>query len=311
MAYLSTFDRKPYTYVKLVSDVDDLSLTQGKFYPQQVQAIPPASTNIAIDNEDATPSSRSNFDFEVDIKQEVALKSIYLDRAVLPLLPQINTFDNTLFFTYGATPFQITLTNGFYTPNSLANEINFRMNTAINGSGYTVLVSYNNAARNITIVDTSTPATSFTLTGGTLLTEGIHVVNFGSVLTANAGNNYTLTSVSLEMQYSRYMYIRSSRLTNNQRIQFIDSRYSYEDCVGVVTPTEYFNESQYQTTTFPGTSKLFQIHNPININCAGNTIRFIDIRVQDEWGHNLSEVLNVALNNFQYGCFLIFVAVLY
>lgn len=309
--YSSTFDKKQFTYVKLVSDVDDLHLTQGKFFPQQIQAIAPSSTNICVDNEDATPSSRSNFDFEVDLKQEIALKNIFLDRAILPLLPQINTFNNVLNFTYGTGTFQIPITSNFYTPQSLANELQSRFTAAITSSGYSVLVSYNNSSRNITIQDTSTPPTSFTLTSGSFLTQGIHVVNFGTVLTADATNNYTLTSVSLEMQYSRYYYIRSSRLTNNQRIQFIDSRYSYEDCVGVVTPVEYTNEDQFQTTTFPGTTKVFQIKNPIHINCAGNTMRFIDIKVQDEWGHNLSEVLNVALNNFQYGCFLVFVAEIY
>jgi len=306
----TTFEHKPYTYVKLVSDVDDPVQRSGKLFPQQIQAIQPSSTYIAIDNEDALDYSRNNFDFVVDIKQEIALKQIYLTKCVLPLLPTINTFNNVLNFTYGANAYQIVITNGFYNPQTLCNELNFQFNRAIATFG-SMNVSYNNSSRNITIQDTATTPSGFTLTSGSFLEQGIHVVNFGTNLTANLGNSYTITSVSLEMMYSRYYYIRSARLTNNSRLSFIDSRYSYEDCCGVVTPAEFFNEEQFQTSQYPGTTKTFNIDHPIVINCSGNTIRFVDIVVQDEWGHNLGEVLNVVLNNFQYGCFFLFKAELY
>ncbi len=300
-------DGQPYSYVKFINDRIDDDERTGKFYPQKLQSVTPNRVNILIDSEDREPTSKSDFDFTIRFDNEIFIRQIYLNDAILPLCPTINDKNNIMSVTVDGNTFNITLDNGFYNPVTFCNMLQSKFSTAWAANvdpAATVLCSYNNSGRYIQVEDTSPGGIGgpFTITfnSSPFSLYGLHVCEFKTGVASTIQK-----SISLEMIYSRYCYIKSYRLSQNQRCGTITSGHNSMDIIGIVFMADSYDESQYQSTIFPGTSRAFKLDkSPVINTTALTSFREVDIRVEDEFGFNLFSLLSDG--SFQYGVVLNF-----
>lgn len=301
-------DGNAFQNVKLIADAISDDERTGKYYPQKIQAIQPNRINIMIDSEDRLPTSPNDFNFRVDFKQDVFVRQIYLSSCILPLCPTVNKNNDVINVTVDGNTFNISLDDSFYNPTSFANHLQQKFTAAWQANvdpTADCLVTYDPAGRFISVEDIS-PALiggpfAFTFNESKYSKYGVHVCEFKTGVA-----QVVHTSVSLEMIYSRYYFIKSYRLTNNQRAATIASGPTSLDIVAVVPISSEYNSLQFQTETFPGTSRNFILHNPPVINTTALTsFREVDIRVEDEYGFNLSDIYND--DSFRYSNMFLFV----
>lgn len=308
-----TQDGTPYQYVKLVSDKEDNDQVWGRFWPQVIQTPPTNRVNIFVSSENKLSSSTNDFNFYVDLRQESAnVRSIQLVKAILPLAPQINSKNNVMSITLNGITGTVTLDNGYYNPNSFVNMLQSKFTTFWNATvaGATCTVSYNPAERNITVEDTSPlPGPyNFEFNSSPFSTYGAHVVTFP------LDTSSTLqTSTALEMVYSRYYVIRSSRLCDSQRATSLTSAYQNTNIVAVLPVAEYYDSTQFSpSASFPGTAKTMDCSDTspvINTTNKNISLRVLDLRVDDEYGFPLSDIYSDG--SFKYTCAFLFVGNVY
>lgn len=303
-----TLDGHKYQYVKLIADSSEVDERNGKFYPQKIQAINPNRVNILIDSEDRLPTSKNDFDFRVYFDNEIYVRQIYLSSCILPLSPTINSKNNIMNITVDGNTFDVTLSNDFYDPVSFVNHLQSVLSAAwvanVDATA-AVLVTYDPAGRYIQIQDISPIGIGgpfpITFNDSNYSRYGLHVCEFKIGVPA-----ITQRSISLEMIYSRYYYIKSRILTNNQRCSTITSGPNSTDIVAVIPITSEYNSLQFQTEVFPGTSRNFILTNPPVINTTAQiSFREVDIRVDDEYGFNIGDIYND--NYFAYSNMFLFV----
>lgn len=308
-----TQDGTPYQYVKLISDREDNDQVWGRFWPQIVQTPPTNRVNIFVSSENKIQGSTNDFNFYVDLRQESAnVRSIQLVKAILPLAPQINSKNNVMSITLNGITGTVTLDNGYYNPNSFVNMLQSKLTTFWNATvaGATCTVSYNPAARNITVEDTSPlpgPYT-FEFNSSTFSTYGSHVVTFPLDTPSTLQ-----TSTALEMVYTRTYTIRSSRLCDSQRASSLTSAYQNTSIVAVLPVAEYYDANQYSpSASFPGTAKTMDCYDTspvINTTNKNISLRVLDLRVDDEYGFPLSDIYEDG--SFKYTCAFLFVGNVY
>jgi hypothetical protein len=308
-----TQDGTPYSYVKLVSDKEDNDQVWGRFWPQIIQTPPTNRVNIFISSENKLPTSESDFDFYVDLRQESGnVRSIQLMKAILPLAPQINDHNNVMNVTLNGNTFNVTLDNGYYNPNSFVNMLQAKLSAAWNTAiaGATVTVSYNPAERNITIEDTSPGPGPYNwqFNASPYSRYGLHVAYFPLGV-----SGVTQTSTSLEMIYSRYYAVRSNRLCDNQRATSLTSSYQPTNIVAILPVSEYYDSTQFSpSASFPGTAKTMDCYDTspvINTTNKNVSLRVLDLHVSDEFGFSLYTIFNDG--SFAYTCAFLFVGNVY
>ncbi len=298
-----------YQYVKLIADIPQPDERKGKFFPQRVQSVVPNRINILIDSEDRIRESTSDFDFIIRFQSEVFVRQIYLTNAILPLCPTIHDKNKTLKVTVNGNTFNITLDTGYFNPVTFSNELQNKLSAAWIANVdplATVLVTYDNAGRFISVVDTSPGGIGgpypITFLDSSFSKYGKHVCEFKI---DNA--SITQKSISLEMIYSRYYYIKSNRMSQNQRAASVSSGPNSMNIVGIVYNTDMYDETQFQSTIFPGTSKSYELTNPPVINMTSlSSFREVDIQIEDEFGFNLYTLMDDG--SFSYGVVLQFSA---
>ncbi len=302
-----TTDGYNYQYVKLIADIPQSEERKGKFFPQKIQSIEPNKINILIDSEDRVKESTSDFNFIIKFQSEIFVRQICLTNCILPLCPTINDKNKTLKVSVDGNTFNVTLDTGYFNPVSLANELQAKLSLAWVANVdplATCLVSYDNAGRYISITDTSPGGIGgpypITFLESPFSKYGKHVCEFKMDVAS-----VIQKSISLECIYSRYTYIKSSRMTQNQRAPSVTSGPNSMNIVGVVYNTDMFDETQFQSTIFPGTSKAYKLDSPPIINMTSiSSFREVDIQIEDEFGFNLYDLMDDG--SFSYGVVLQF-----
>lgn len=308
-----TRDGDEYTYVKLVADREDSSLRNGKFWPQLINPTPTNKVNVLVSSDDKIQGSKSDFNFFVDLHTESAnVRSIQLNRVIVPLAPQINDHNNVMNITLNGLSSSVSLPNAYYTPNSFVNMLQSQLSTVWNTliPGAQVLVSYNPPERNITITDISPGPGPYTwqFDASSYYSYGRHIAYFPI---NNLG--VTQTSTSLEMIYSRYYTVRSDRICQSQRAPSLLSSYQPSNIVAVVPIASEYDSTQFSpSASFPGTSKTIYVGDMspvINTTNQNISLRVLDLSITDEYGFNLDTIFTDG--TFQYECAFMFSAYVY
>lgn len=290
--------------VRLASIFEEEDQLNGKYVPQRVYSDVNQKSLLFVDSRDR--SSGNDFNFVIDLKSETSnCRCVELSSCALPLLPQINDKNNSITVVHADGTASTTLENGYYTVQSLVNELSSKLTAlwvSLDATN-TVVVNYNADARTITITDGNGETWYFD-SSSSFIQYGLNVVEFESGASTVA---VVQTSVSLQMVYSRYLTVYSRRLTENSRITSKSSRPVSSNIVAMIDLLSGYDAQQYiNGSTFPSTSKVFTPKNTAIINTLNRlkAIRVVDIEVEDEFGNNVYDIYN---NGFKYATNFTFV----
>lgn len=298
-----TREGKDYTFVKLVADREDEDTMIGKYQPQRIMAVEPTTSTLLINSRDRL--SGTDFDFIVDIKTEAAnYRTVSLRKIIHPLLPQINANNRTLTVEHVDGIFSTTLDCGYYTVQSFVNMLQAKLTAGWVSLDATnsVTVAYDANARLISVTDNNGEAFFFQNTSS-FIVYGYNVVGFPSQAPGSALSTTTISSTNLTMIYSRFVTIRSDRITESQRGSSIISSTGASNIVAVVDLAEGYNDAQFATgSAFPGTAKVFDTDfaPTINVLNRGKTLRILDVEIVDEFGFGVTSIYSGTGQVFEY-----------
>ncbi len=289
--------------VQLASWYEQEDQRSGKFPPQRIYPECRNSGLIVADSRDRI-SGTSGFNFVTDLKSETTnVRSIRLSSCILPLLPQINDLNNGITVVHTDGTGSVTLDNGYYTVQSLVNELQSKLTAlwvALDPTNV-VIINYDSDRRRISIVDGNNETWYFSDTC-TFITRGVNVAAFDSGASSFTVANY---SKSLQMVYSRYLNVYSRRLVEDARIGSRSSRGNGMCLVAVIDLLSGYDADQYiNGSTFPSTAKVFYPRAPpvLNILNRQKAIRVFDLEVETEFGEN---VYTIYADGFHYPtCFV-------
>jgi hypothetical protein len=268
----------------------------GKYVPQRVYTTVPQRSLMHIDSRNRVSGNSFNGTYRL-IPETSQARSLHMDKVIFPLLPTINDKNNGITIVHATGTGNTTLTNGYYTVQSLVNEMQAKF-TALwqalpAGALNSVSVIYDPSARTVTVTDNDGSLWYLDETS-TFNTAGLNVIGFNAGLAFDAISH---VSTSLQMIYSRYVIVKSQRLCEDTRI--ISTTTATSSAMGIVAIldlVEGYDASQFSTgTSFPSTTKVYNLENSachINVHNRGKAIKDLDLSFYDEFGNNIYNIYN-------------------
>lgn len=282
--------------VYLQASPEDRDMVSGKFPPQRMRNEPVDSVNLVIRSEDRTNGNGNDFDFQIDLLAPTAhIRKIQMAKVILPLLPQINEHNKQVTVTHDDGDVTFDLIDGYYSVQSLVNMMQDKFLAAWQSldASNLITVSYNIERRCITIRDDN--GENFYIHNNcnfALYARNVVKFSYGEPL------SITLTDViesnSLGMIYSRYVIVLSSRLTEDQKSYSMISSVGPAEIVSILDIASSYSSAQFVvSSSFPGTFSVVTCldYSPrINLLNRTKTLKIIDLRLEDEFGFNLSTI---------------------
>lgn len=238
--------------------------------------------------------SGTPFDFMVQCGKSLSALTVEITKAQIPKLPNVNRFNNTFTIVSETGTYSVTLTPGFYNPTSLVNELKQKIDTAM-GVDDSVTVLYNTANKTISIASNGgnkwffVDVSPFILRGNSL--TGFN--GLSAALDPAVVGAITQYSDILGMIYSRYVRVRSSVLTQFA-METCRSSAGINNILACISLANFYNPTDYdQSGAFGGaiiTDTTAESSAVTNV-AARVQINFIDIRIEDEYGTTLQDVL--------------------
>jgi hypothetical protein len=286
-----TVDGTKPTPVFFASIQEPLEQMNGSVRPQRVTAAFQDTSIITIDS--SLRKTGTNYNFVADLMQSNAsYRQIKLTRAVLPIIPQINEANNTVRVRLDGVALTktFTLDPGYYTPETLANEMSDKFGALWTTEGETVTITYYALTRTIEI-DSSVDFGI--LDSCPFALYGRNVVQFPTVTESEVLSQQLITSLSLSMVFTRWIQIESVEMLSNQRGANIVAGKGALSIIGIADVIGSYNTAQWNPAqVFPGTSESFQINvSPrVNFQKSLSTPRTVDITIKDEFSFPLDRI---------------------
>ncbi len=287
---------------------DEAELVDGSVRPARVRSTKVDKILFLTDSRQRI--NGSPFNFQVSTYRPIYGQTVYVSRVMLPKLPNINANNNVFTITNSSGTYDITIPIGFYNQISLVNAFNAALNPGGSPYGDSFTVSYNPANKTLNITAATLPF--YFHSTSSFARYGINVCNFdsyppGSVLGTVGALSHN--SSLLELVYTRYVVIRSSRLCANP----MDTPRTSDgkiNVVAVVSVAQYFNPEDYDVSgVFTGAimvDKSIDDSAVLRIANQRKDLTVIDYIVEDEFGFPLDTALNLGPSyaSSQIGCLI-------
>jgi hypothetical protein len=292
---------------------EDTDMVSGKYMPQRIRTEDVDTVNILVRASDKTYGN--GYDFQTDlITPSVHIRKIKLAKIGLPLIHQINNNNKTISVTHTDGSVTFDLVEGFYSVQGMVNMFQASFTTAwlsLDGTNL-VTVSYDIDRRQITITDDNGEF-FYIWSNCNFALYGKNVVKFPTLPSGSVVAVATISSTRLGMIYSRYIVLKSRRLTEDQKSFSLISGKGPSDIVAIIDLASAYNSSQFTvSTSFPGTDVIIETGDyapKINFVNRNKALKVFDLQLEDEFGFGLN-TLNTATFEFDYGVFMWFVGYL-
>jgi hypothetical protein len=266
--------------VYLEASPEDENMTLGKYPPQRIMTEAQDTATMLIRSDDRTFGN--DFDFQIDILTSTySIRKIQLAKCIFPLLPQINIHNKSITVTHADGTVTFDLEDGFYSVQGLVNMMQDKFTTAWLSLDVTnlVTISYDIDRRSISIVDDN-GENFYIHTNCPFDRYARNVVKFPSQVAGSPLTTTSIESLSLGMIYSRYVTLRSNRLTQDQKSFSVISKNGPADIVAVIDLASQYTTDQFAVSaSFPGTD---QVIDTLNYSPRINTVnRFKSFKVMD------------------------------
>lgn len=280
------------------SSFDESQLVQGKVKPMRVRSTPCDRILYLCDSNQRI--SGNAFDFTVRSYRPMNPQSVYISRCQLPKIPNINPLNNVVTFYTNAdslVPKSFTIPPAYYNQVSLVNALKLGFDTAAGGlDTYTVAFASNNK----TVSITSISGIKFYISNDcTFSLRGINVCHFDGYPAGSDPNvvgSLAVYSSIIGLCYSRYVVIRSNRLTESC-VEVPRSSSGKINICAMVSIAEHFNASDYDASgSFTGsiiTDQTIESSAVLNLASHFKPLDAIDIVVEDEYGFSLADSFNL------------------
>jgi len=289
--------------VYLEAAQEDQNMTTGKYPPQRIMTEPQDTSTMLIRSDDRTYGD--DFDFQIDILTSTSgVRKIQLAKCIFPLLPQVNVHNKSITVTHDDGTVTFDLVDGFYSMQSYINMMQNEFTIAWQSLDVTnaVTISYDIDRRTVSIIDDN--AENFYIhTDCPFDRYSRNVVKFPSEPSGSIPSTSSIESLSLGMIYSRYVLLKSNRLTQDQKSFSVVSKNGASDIVAVIDLASQYDTDQFSvSSSFPGTFKPIDTldYSPrINTVNRFKSFKVMDFQFVDEFGFGISS-LNTSSYNFQY-----------
>jgi hypothetical protein len=293
----------PIRAVHLESVPEDNNMMMGKYPPQRVMTEVQDTTNMLIRSDDR--SYGNDFDFQIDLLTSTSgIRKIQLSKCIFPLLPQINVNNKSITITHDDGSISFDLIEGYYSVQSLTNMIQAEFTTAWQTLDITnaVTVSYDIDRRSISITDDNAE-NFFIHSESPFAIYGRNIVDFPTEPSGSTPSVSSIESLSLGMIYSRYVTLKSNRLTQDQKAFSVVSKSGPSDIVAIIDLASQYTSDQFLVSaSFPGTIQVVDTLNYApRINTANRfkSFKVIDFQFIDEFGFCVSSI-NTSTYKFEY-----------
>ena len=283
----------PVSYTQSSAEADhEHAILWGIEKPPRFRSMDNDSILYLIDSSQRI--SGTPLDFVAQCGMPISGLTVEITRVQLPKLPNVTQFNNTATIVSTVGTFSINIPIGFYNPISLVNAIKTAFDAAfVTLDTFTVL--YNTTNKTISIASNNALPWYFVDTSP-FIVRGANLTGFQG---APAGSDPTvvgdITNYSgiLGMCYTRYVRIRSRILCRFARES---SRASAQitNVVACVSLANYYNPTDYDLSgAFSGAIITDHSTDSSSIcNLAAKTqLNEVDIRIEDEFGTSLQDVL--------------------
>ena len=289
--------------VSIVSNYDQENITTGRMKPPLFIAQRNESQNILIDGKDRIRDGDTPWNFVVDLQANMyRVKAATVQKVVCPKINNITNFNNQIIIKHVlGTTSSFTLQPAFYNTSSLANELTAKINAQFVADGIadTVTTSFDSITKTFNISSVAGNNFFFDETC-TFITRGIWCANFAGEPLANAPSVSSFNSGRASMLYTRYITFHSEALT---LWSLGDSRTSDPaqggSIIAVVDVCSIYEDLDFDVSTpFAGSFKAVQTPEAAFLNVANsqkNLNDLVDIYSKDEWGQDMTQVMDLGV----------------
>ncbi len=282
-------------------------IVNGKYAPQRLTSEETSSCIFVCDGKDRVQGGLNNgSNFVVSTKSgEISrARKVRLANCIVPKLPNINIMnDSFVIVSEAGITSTITLPPGYYNQVSLVNELKYVIDLAWSSFGApdTCVVNFNTLTKTISIQSVNGNKWFFTDTSPFIL-RGINVAGFAGYPDSSdpaVVGSVTQYSCSVGLIYSRYIYVSSKVLTQNVKTcnRISNGR---TDIVGIVPIADNYSASDFDSSNmFTGNliSDVTISHSPLlDCNLNQRNIELVDFQFTDEFGFNVTDVLQLSDN---------------
>jgi hypothetical protein len=298
----------PVTYTKLVSNQNDEDIQTGRTKPTLITAESPQSIQLVVDGKTRLGQNETPSSFRVSMNSNLfRARMARVSKVVIPKPPNVTQFNNRIVFTVWDTvttqplTFFANLPVGFYDTTSLANALAAAMNAVASVVPFSFSVNFISISRNFEVVS-STSDKFYFHSECPFIARGLFLMNLPSFPAGSDPNvvgTPTVTGGIAGMVYTRYAIISSESMN---QYSFSDSRSTtllqktdvicIVDLTSLYTPEDFDQGSQYggalySTIDTPEAPHIMVTNPQRNMNDK------IDIRVQDEYGSDYNDLLEL------------------
>ncbi len=305
-----TDDRGNNYFYESLSDPLNKEIFMGRVKPARVRAQTPDTIMYLVDGKDRLAGG-SSFDFQVDCGKPLRALNATLSRVCIPKLPNVNAVNNVFqirHITEGTGPTNPIMTGtipvGFYNQNSFMTVFKIALDEAAAAAGLTdtFTVDYDNITKTMVVTSVLNEKWYF-ITGSPFITYGQYFVPFPSHnSTANVAGTSGQTSwysSPIGLLYSRYIMIKSSRLSANAKEVCRTSSYK-TNVIAVISLVDQMSQDDFDVTgVFNGSLILDTVvETSCNLNVAYHNKELgpIDFQIVDEYDFPLSKSLTLGGN---------------
>ena len=289
------------TRVSIISNRQDEQIEQGYNKPPLFCVEKPDSCNVLIDSKDGINGDDDPFNFTVDLRTNLyRVRSVRVSKCLIPKINNITPFNNTLKIKHAlGTTNDFTLQPAFYNSTTLCNELTTKINAEFVARGFadSVTVSYDPVTKSFQI-DSVNGDNLFLVNTCSFYTNGMYCCAFEGEPLANAPSKSSIYGSMAGMIYTRYLTVHSGQLNY---YSFGDSLTSDsqqgQDIIAILDVCSIYNEGDYDVgVQFAGNYSAIETNNAPQLNLVNtqkNMHPIIDIKVKDEYGNNMQDVMNL------------------
>jgi hypothetical protein len=286
--------------VSIISNRTNQRLEEGYEKPPLFTVEYGDSVNVLIDGKDAITFT-SPFDFVVDLRTNITrARYIQVSKCIIPKINNITPFNNAIQIKHDlGTTSVFYLQPAFYNTTTMANEITSKINAqfVIDGIADTVSTTYDPITKSFSISSVG-GNNFFIIDSCSFYTRGQYCCALPAEPVANVPSTDTIYGSMAGMIYTRYLTVHSERLNSESYASTLTSDPTQgQDIIAILDVCSIYNQGDYDVSVqFAGNYSAIETPNAPQINIVNtqkNMHPIIDIWVQDEYGSDLQDVMNL------------------
>lgn len=281
--------------VNIIGNRGNEYIRNGQELPFLVQTESPSSVTLLVDSTGRYNGTPCNF--RVMLNNNVPRpRYLQLQRAVIPKLPNVTKFNNTLRINLsnGSNTGNFTIPVGMYNTTSMCNVLAAAINDAYVAAGIvdSVTVTYSQLSRNFTITPVSL---------GLAFDDNCSFIKYGQSLCGFSGYSVTgymnpLSSGLAGMLYCRYLVVTSVALCQfAYAYSVVTNPQNPSRVIGVIDLAGMYDVYDFDVSVpYSGIYKNMEANGPILFQINGSMMLLgdLDFTITDAYGHSLDDVLD-------------------